>query len=61
MIKSLCILCIVVHCRIGSLEIEKIDMKQIDKVHCRIGSLESFMKSISITQIVHCCIGSLEK
>ena len=33
----------VVHCRIGSLEVDDTEAQQVEIVHCRIGSLEGKM------------------
>ena len=51
---------LVVHCRIGSLEI-CVDVVGLGgAVHCRIGSLEKSHLVEHIKDIVHCRIGSLE-
>ena len=48
------------HCRIGSLEINKLCPANLFKDHCRIGSLEKQLRCQIIHCIDHCRIGSLE-
>ena len=52
---------ILVHCRIGSLEISRQIVAPQDQVHCRIGSLEMWARWLVRPKLVHCRIGSLEK
>ena len=51
---------ILVHCRIGSLEMLADQDGYHVCVHCRIGSLEKMRGSFTIGLKVHCRIGSLE-
>ena len=48
------------HCRIGSLESQRLKQctQQLD--HCRIGSLEKKTKYLPTLELDHCRIGSLE-
>ena len=55
------LLLILVHCRIGSLEIRRNRTVQRHFVHCRIGSLETLIGFGIDFENVHCRIGSLEK
>ena len=50
-----------VHCRIGSLEMNLTAVLKTAKVHCRIGSLEMTYHELIPQAVVHCRIGSLEK
>ena len=50
----------IVHCRIGSLEIDQITTELFRLVHCRIGSLEKRLPKLWTGHRVHCRIGSLE-
>ena len=50
----------IVHCRIGSLEMDDDFQAQFIGVHCRIGSLEKNISKLTDTNKVHCRIGSLE-
>ena len=50
-----------VHCRVGSLEIEKLAGAPPDQVHCRVGSLEISLTAVCGSTFVHCRVGSLEK
>ena len=52
--------CVLVHCRVGSLEMQcqKAETKQT--VHCRVGSLEKIIPVDTSENIVHCRVGSLE-
>ena len=52
--------CVLVHCRVGSLEKHqcKIDAQYI--VHCRVGSLEIMIAINILILLVHCRVGSLE-
>ncbi len=50
----------IVHCRIGSLEIDHLVREENIFVHCRIGSLEISMLRSMVRELVHCRIGSLE-
>ena len=55
------IVCLVlVHCRVGSLEIKCPAMPPLRRVHCRVGSLEIVATSRLVAIIVHCRVGSLE-
>ena len=56
-----CVLLLIVHCRIVSLEIIKGRAQYTENVHCRIGSLEMTDDTVTLTRHVHCRIGSLEK
>ncbi len=49
-----------VHCRTGSLEINRQHGFKVVVVHCRTGSLEKLRAQIAATQLVHCRAGSLE-
>ena len=49
-----------VHCRTGSLEMEKTVNACQSFVHCRTGSLENHKKRVKGTGLVHCRTGSLE-
>ena len=51
---------LLVHCRIGSLEMLDVEQHQHDQVHCRIGSLEIVHLQLPMRLLVHCRIGSLE-
>ena len=51
---------ILVHCRIGSLEINVNTYYRCNGVHCRIGSLENNKIKTHYQSSVHCRIGSLE-
>ena len=50
-----------VHCRIGSLEIDLSPVTAIPAVHCRIGSLETTLYRGDYKNAVHYRVGSLEK
>ena len=50
----------IVHCRIGSLEIERASELGAPGVHCRIGSLETDIVVLELMLCGHCRIGSLE-
>ncbi len=52
---------ILVHCRIGSLEVLTGGTGQGKSVHCRIGSLEELCWRSKSGSHVHCRIGSLEE
>ena len=52
--------CVLVHCRVGSLEMSINRHQYIGKVHCRVGSLENVQKSVINDNNVHCRVGSLE-
>ena len=52
---------IIVHCRIGSLEVPTSHGYRHQIVHCRIGSLEESKESAILPFTVHCRIGSLEE
>ena len=49
------------HCRIGSLEIARIDEALGSRDHCRIGSLENEIQDLTAAKFDHCRIGSLER
>ena len=51
---------VLVHCRVGSLEIEYNRLTAAGKVHCRVGSLEIIAKGFKRFLRVHCRVGSLE-
>ena len=48
------------HCRIGSLEKDKMERRHCSPDHCRIGSLEIVLITTNNNFIDHCHIGSLE-
>ena len=52
--------CVLVHCRVGSLEMHKRHWQELNTVHCRVGSLENISYCSSRFAIVHCRVGSLE-
>ena len=51
---------VLVHCRVGSLEIVKFLYTPNDCVHCRVGSLEKQQLQAQEEPSVHCRVGSLE-
>ena len=51
---------VLVHCRVGSLEILHVEYIQIRRVHCRVGSLEMTPELYHGFPWVHCRVGSLE-
>ena len=51
---------VLVHCRVGSLEIRVTIPTPKPKVHCRVGSLEMLMLTCMQQLYVHCRVGSLE-
>ena len=51
---------ILVHCRVGSLEIKPCPVARLAKVHCRVGSLEIQEYHELLVVTVHCRVGSLE-
>ena len=51
---------ILVHCRVGSLEIKPCPVARLAKVHCRVGSLEKHKQNNQHISKVHCRVGSLE-
>ena len=61
MIVAKCQHTIYVHCRTGSLEIEKDEWIDKAQVHCRTGSLEMSNDRSRCVVRVHCRTGSLEK
>ena len=52
--------CVLVHCRVGSLENVAKFSPQHTRVHCRVGSLEIGRRLKGETRCVHCRVGSLE-
>ena len=50
--------CVLVHCRVGSLEINNFAKIEQAEVHCRVGSLEIGVLSITVRSLVHCRVGS---
>ena len=52
---------ILVHCRVGSLEMLQWQSPLQYHVHCRVGSLENGRAGITTCVTVHCRVGSLEK
>ena len=52
--------CVLVHCRVGSLEMKKGNSSSTIGVHCRVGSLETQDPRICSSIHVHCRVGSLE-
>ena len=55
------IVCLVlVHCRVGSLEMQRVIFFTGSEVHCRVGSLEIKFTLWLVDLIVHCRVGSLE-
>ena len=50
-----------IHCRTGSLEIDKPDILHQIIIHCRTGSLENVDHAVSRSSYIHCRTGSLEK
>ena len=53
--------CVLVHCRVGSLEITRSAGNVFLVVHCRVGSLEMRTGAFKGILCVHCRVGSLEK
>ena len=51
---------VLVHCRVGSLEIGRTGYTPEQIVHCRVGSLEIYRQYARRDNIVHCRVGSLE-
>ena len=51
---------ILVHCRVGSLENSRHQIRYLVLVHCRVGSLETGTKINDKKVSVHCRVGSLE-
>ena len=52
--------CVLVHCRVGSLEMHKRHWQELNTVHCRVGSLEMPNSQPLRVEVVHCRVGSLE-
>ena len=52
--------CVLVHCRVGSLEINSSIDETPPIVHCRVGSLEITYQAANGLLSVHCRVGSLE-
>ena len=53
-------MCIFVHCRVGSLEIQQGKFTATVRVHCRVGSLERLDVRAINTASVHCRVGRLK-
>ena len=51
---------VLVHCRVGSLEMRLAQISSQPPVHCRVGSLEMMFPKFIVTIFVHCRVGSLE-
>ena len=60
MLTEFIVYMVLVHCRVGSLEIFGSKQARKFQVHCRVGSLEKEDFSWFINRGVHCRVGSLE-
>jgi len=51
---------VLVHCRVGSLEIDINTVEQHTSVHCRVGSLERAWLLKFVLECVHCRVGCIK-
>ncbi len=49
-----------IHCRVGSLEKQRLMMTIVKFIHCRVGSLENSCAKVRSNIFIHCRVGSLE-